>query len=171
MRAVCRTRLGLAPALDAAAVKATESVFYNRFGQTIHTEKLGRNAGYAAPQYSIHRGNLQTVLSDAFTARAGAARLVTDITVLGFAETAAGIVLRAERTTGAGSPPPIEVRAAVACDGIHSAIRKQMHPGEGDPRYSGFNMWRGVSRWRPYLSGSAMIRIGWLAEDCRALDA
>ncbi len=155
--------LGLGAALGAAAVKATESGFFNRFGQTIHTEKLGLAAGYAAAQYSIHRGDLQTILTGAFTERAGSDRLVSDVTVLGFEETAAGIALRAERTTDSQALPPIDAAAAIACDGIHSMIRKQMHPGEGDPRYSGFNMWRGVSRWPPYLSGSTMIRIGWLA--------
>jgi len=33
--------------------------------------------------------------------------------------------------------------SAIACDGINSAIRKQFFPGEGAPRYSGINMWRG----------------------------
>ena len=33
---------------------------------------------------------------------------------------------------------------AVGCDGIHSALRKQLYPDEGPPRWSGVNMWRGV---------------------------
>jgi len=155
--------LGLGAALGSTAVKTSEGGFYNRFGQHIYTDRLGLNAGYAAPQYSIHRGDLQTILTDAFTARAGAARLVTDTTIAGFEAKAARVALRAERTASGALLPPIEARAVIACDGIHSAIRKQMHPGEGDPRYSGFNMWRGVSRWPPYLSGSTMIRVGWLA--------
>ena len=52
---------------------------------------------------------------------------------------------------------------AIACDGIHSAIRKQFFPDEGEPRYSGVNMWRGVTRWKPILSGASMVRAGWLA--------
>jgi 5-methylphenazine-1-carboxylate 1-monooxygenase len=51
----------------------------------------------------------------------------------------------------------------VACDGIHSAIRKQFYPDEGEPRYSGVNMWRGVTRWKPMLSGASMVRAGWLS--------
>jgi 2-polyprenyl-6-methoxyphenol hydroxylase-like FAD-dependent oxidoreductase len=50
----------------------------------------------------------------------------------------------------------------VACDGIHSVIRKQLHPGEGEPLYSGVNMWRGVTRWPAFLSGASMVRAGWL---------
>jgi 2-polyprenyl-6-methoxyphenol hydroxylase-like FAD-dependent oxidoreductase len=54
-------------------------------------------------------------------------------------------------------------RVAIACDGINSAIRKQFFPDEGEPRYSGVNMWRGVTRWPPVLSGASMVRAGWLS--------
>jgi 5-methylphenazine-1-carboxylate 1-monooxygenase len=59
--------------------------------------------------------------------------------------------------------PSVRGRVAIACDGIHSAIRKQFYPGEGEPRYSGVNMWRGVTRWMPMLSGASMVRAGWLS--------
>jgi 2-polyprenyl-6-methoxyphenol hydroxylase-like FAD-dependent oxidoreductase len=60
---------------------------------------------------------------------------------------------------------PASVRGAVAvgCDGIHSALRKQLYPNEGAPRYSGVNMWRGTARWKPFLSGASMVRAGWLS--------
>ena len=51
----------------------------------------------------------------------------------------------------------------IACDGLHSAIRKQLHPAEGEPRYSGVNMWRGVTRSKPFLGGATMVRAGWLS--------
>jgi 2-polyprenyl-6-methoxyphenol hydroxylase-like FAD-dependent oxidoreductase len=56
------------------------------------------------------------------------------------------------------------VRAAIAvsCEGIHSSIRKQLYPNEGPPLYSGINMWRGVTRAKPFLTGASMVRIGWL---------
>ena len=40
-------------------------------------------------------------------------------------------------------------------------LRKQLYPDEGPPKYSGINMWRGVTRWKPFLSGASMVRIGW----------
>src|SRR6478735_143131 len=43
-------RLGLEPALTRHAVLTREAAFYNRFGQLIHREPLGRLAGYDAPQ-------------------------------------------------------------------------------------------------------------------------
>ena len=54
-------------------------------------------------------------------------------------------------------------RVAIACDGINSAVRKQFYPDEGEPRYSGINMWRGVTRWKPMLSGASMVRAGWMS--------
>ena len=62
--------LGLGPALDAVAIRTQEAGFFNRFGQLIFTDPLGTAAGYATPQYSVHRGDLQQVLVDAFVARA-----------------------------------------------------------------------------------------------------
>ena len=44
-------RLGLEAALDARAVLTREAVFFNRFGQLIYREPLGRYAGYDDPQY------------------------------------------------------------------------------------------------------------------------
>jgi len=41
-------------------------------------------------------------------------------------------------------------------------VRRQLHPAEGAPRYSGVNMWRGVTAWEPFLSGASMVRAGWL---------
>ena len=49
----------------------------------------------------------------------------------------------------------------VSAEGIHSTLRKQLYPDEGPPKYSGVNMWRGVTRWKPFMSGASMIRVGW----------
>src|SRR3954469_11138932 len=69
--------LGLEPALARVAIATSDATFFNRFGQLIYQEPLGRAAGYEHPQFSIHRGDLQLVLLDAFCARAGADKLVT----------------------------------------------------------------------------------------------
>jgi 2-polyprenyl-6-methoxyphenol hydroxylase-like FAD-dependent oxidoreductase len=37
-----------------------------------------------------------------------------------------------------------------------------VHPSEGEPLYSGVNMWRGTTVWPPILTGASMIRAGWL---------
>src|ERR1700694_3225946 len=70
--------LGLEQELAKVAIATTDATFFNRFGQLIYQEPLGRTAGYDHPQFSIHRGDLQIVLLDAFRARAGRDRLVTN---------------------------------------------------------------------------------------------
>jgi len=148
--------LGLQDALAAVAVETAEAAFFNRFGQLIYREALGRRAGYRWPQFSIHRGDLHSVLLDAAKARLGEDRLHLGFHCEGVAQTEVEVSLRFK------SQPPATGAAAIACDGIHSAIRRQLYPNEGEPRYSGVNMWRGVTRWKPILSGATMLRAGWL---------
>lgn len=148
--------LGLVPALERVAVETAEAAFFNRFGQLIYREPLGRRAGYEWPQLSIHRGDLQVVLLEAVRARLGQDRLHLGWHCEGFSQDVHGVSLKF-RDHGF-----VKGRAAIACDGIHSVIRKQLYPGEGEPRYSGVNMWRGVTRWKPILTGATMIRAGWL---------
>jgi 5-methylphenazine-1-carboxylate 1-monooxygenase len=155
-------RLGLENALARVAITTRESVFFNRFGQLIYREALGRQAGYEHPQFSIHRGDLQAVLLDAFKARAGTDRLFTGWHAVQVEQDDSGATVHFRAPDGSARPPQ-RGRAAIACDGIHSAIRRQLYPNEGPPRYSGVNMWRGVTRWQPILSGASMIRAGWLA--------
>src|ERR1700726_2723631 len=69
--------LGLEADLAKVAIATADATFFNRFGQLIYQEPLGRAAGYDHPQFSIHRGDLQMVLLEAFRTRAGADRLLT----------------------------------------------------------------------------------------------
>ncbi len=149
--------LGLEPALAKVAVETQEAAFFNRFGQLIYREPLGRRAGYAWPQFSIHRGDLQTVLLEAVRVRLGAERLHLGWHCLGFEQDERAVRL-AFRDRAA-----VQGAIVVGCDGIHSVVRRQLYPDEGEPRYSGVNMWRGVTRWKPVLSGATMLRAGWLA--------
>jgi len=155
--------LGLEQALAQAAIATKDATFFNRFGQLIYQEPLGRAAGYDHPQFSIHRGDLQMVLLDAFRARAGHDRLLANHHCTGVVQDDSGV--NVSFVDGPGGANRISVRGsvAIACDGIHSAIRKQFYPDEGEPRYSGVNMWRGVTRWKPILSGASMTRAGWLS--------
>jgi 5-methylphenazine-1-carboxylate 1-monooxygenase len=155
--------LGLEVRLARVAIETKDATFFNRFGQLIYREPLGRAAGYDHPQFSIHRGDLQTALLDAFRARVGAERLATGRHCLGVEQDDAGVTVTFADGAGGANRFSVRGRAAVACDGINSSIRKQFFPDEGEPRYSGVNMWRGVTRWKPMLSGASMVRAGWLS--------
>src|SRR3979411_773861 len=83
--------LGLEPVLAQAAIETRDATFFNRFGQLIYQEPLGRAAGYEHPQFSIHRGDLQMILLDAFRTRAGSDRLLTNQHCVAFEQDAAGV--------------------------------------------------------------------------------
>src|SRR5947209_7513421 len=155
--------LGLEPALARVAIETSDATFFNRFGQLIYQEPLGRAAGYEHPQFSIHRGDLQMVLLDAFRARAGGDRLITNRHCIGGEQDESGVSVHFSDGLGGVNRRTVRGRVAIACDGINSAIRRQFFPSEGEPRYSGVNMWRGVTRWKPILSGASMVRAGWLS--------
>jgi 2-polyprenyl-6-methoxyphenol hydroxylase-like FAD-dependent oxidoreductase len=154
--------LGLLPALSALGIATREAAFFNRFGQLVYAEPLGGFAGYDWPQLSIHRGDLQMALLDAAVERIGPDRIHTGRRCVRVASDDNGVTAWFENAAGAALPP---VRGAllVACDGIHSAVRRQFYPDEGPPKYSGVNMWRGAVRGKPFLTGASMVRAGWLS--------
>jgi 5-methylphenazine-1-carboxylate 1-monooxygenase len=156
------TQLGLQPALVARGVATREMSYYTRHGQFIYTEARGKFAGYEWPQISIHRGHLHEVLAEAVRERLGADAITLNHKCVGFDQDDAGITLHfADATTGraVGS---VRGTAAIGCDGIHSVMRRQLFPAEGPPAYQGINMWRAVTRWKPFLSGATMVQVGWL---------
>lgn len=154
-------RLGLRDELTDVAVSTRESVFFNRFGQHIYTEPSGTWAGYEWPQFSIHRGDLQEVLARAVRTRLGADSLLTGHRCTGVEQDDGGVTVHLTRTDG--STTTYRADGAVGCDGVHSVVRRQLHPDEPRYVYSGYNMWRGVAVWPAILSGASMIRAGWLA--------
>ncbi|MFZ6647508.1 flavin-dependent oxidoreductase [Undibacterium sp. TJN25] len=154
-------RLGLLDKLAAVAVTTKESAFFNSHGQFVYSEPAGRLAGYHWPQFSIHRGDLQMVLLEAVRERMGHDAVLEGHRCLRYEQDAEGVTAYFDDGKGG---PRAEVRSTVliACDGIHSVVRKSLYPEEGAPRYSGVNMWRGSVAWKPFLSGASMVRAGWL---------
>ena len=154
--------LDLFAALAERAVLTQEAVFFNRFGQLIHREPAGRYAGQHWPQLSLHRGDVQAVLLAAAERRLGPERLHFGWRCTGAAAVGDGVAAHFEDATGAPLPQQT-ASLLIACDGIHSRIRRQLYPQEGEPVYSGVNMWRGVTRQGAYLTGASMVRAGWLS--------
>lgn len=151
------TELGLGDDLAALGVATSTLSYYNCFGHPIWSEPRGRAAGYAWPQYSVHRGELQMLLRDAVNER------LPEAIVLG-----AAVV----NTAAIGEKQSVTIRARngeertevadvlIAADGIHSAVRKQRYPAEGDPVWNGLMLWRGTARVTPFLDGRSMFMAG-----------
>lgn len=154
MRELCE--LGLEDALTAMAIETRELAYYSRHGQFIYKEPRGRYAGYDWPQLSIHRADLHKVLLDATVERLGADAVRLDHRCLKAEHDDAGVTLHFDKSE------PQRGKAAVGCDGIHSALRRQLYPDQGSPKYSGVNMWRGAVRWPAFLGGDTMVSTGWM---------
>jgi 2-polyprenyl-6-methoxyphenol hydroxylase-like FAD-dependent oxidoreductase len=155
-------RLGLEPALAAVCVQRTEANFFNRFGQHVHREALGRAAGYDFPQMSLHRADLHAALLALARERLGEGAILLDRRVAHVDQDEDGVTLEFTPGRGGAVPPAMRGSIAIGSDGIHSVLRRQLYPNEGDPKYTGYNMWRGVTRWPPILNGASMTRVGWL---------
>lgn len=145
--------------LDAVGVKAKEWALVGRNGRDIYAEPRGELAGYHWPQYAVHRGKFHMMLAEAFIARAGADALVLGARVTGY-EALPGGGVEAIVTHADGSVSRRRGALLIGADGIHSAIRAQMHPGQPPIRWGGAIMWRGVTRAKPIRTGSSFTGLG-----------
>ena len=149
--------LGLGDALLRAGIENAESCFFNRFGQLIYKEPRGKAAGYPYPEVGIHRGKLHLALYRAVRERIGNC-VVTNHLCAGVEQDEAGVRVAFRETTSGRALPPVAADIVVACDGVNSAIRKQL---VGDSVvFTGINTWRGVTRHKPILTGRSYLRIG-----------
>ena len=150
--------LGVQDALEAVGIENLESVFYTQHGQYVYREARGRHAGYALPEIGIHRGKLHRILFDAAVSRLGADKVHTGMRCTGFSQNADGVQIDFSNAHS-GQPVSVNAQIAVACDGVNSVIRKQMHPQDA-LCFAGINTWRGVTVHPPILTGKSYLRIG-----------
>jgi len=158
------TELGLLEDLYRVAIPTGELAYYTKRGERIWSEPRGLGAGYRWPQFSIHRGQLLSLLSRAVVERLGADRVHTGHHLARFEARVDGASAEfVDRATG-----HLRGRAdgdlLVGCDGIHSIVRRTLYPDEGPPKWNGVTMWRGVTVDRPFLTGRTMIMAGHFAK-------
>lgn len=146
--------LGLEDHLERIGVRTRMLGFYSKFGNKIWEEPRGTWAGYAWPQFSVHRGELQVMLHEVLVERAGPDCIVTGARATGFDTQADAPVLLLEN--GERIPGTL----IIAADGIHSALRAQMYPDEGEPIWNGRILWRATTPAADYFGGGAMVMIG-----------
>lgn len=154
------TELGLLDELDKEGVRTAELNYYNKFGQLIWSEPRGMDAGYPWPQFSIHRGRLQSILLRAVKQRLGEDVVVTGHHLSHFEIHKDGVeAFFIDRGTqeAVGSD---RADMLIGADGIHSVVRRSFYASEGLPKYGGRILWRGVTEAEPYLTGRSMIMAG-----------
>ena len=151
--------LGIGPEqLDAIGLQTREFVLVGLNGKEVYAEPRGMRAGYKWPQYSVHRGGLQMLLYEAVLDRLGASAVRTGMTVTGYCNDASGV--RAMVETRDGERLEIEGSLLIGADGLHSAVRAQMHPNQPPIQWGGAIMWRGVTPGLPIRTGASFIGLG-----------
>ena len=152
-------RLGLQEQLHKVAIATRELVYYSKHGKKIWQEARGQFAGYNWPQFSIHRGTFQMLLFREVKERLGEDKVQTGFT-LHRAVNKNNLIEVTFINKETNSLVNIEGDAIVAADGIHSALRRQLYPDEGPPRSAEIILHRGVTKAKPFLTGSSMIMAG-----------
>ena len=145
--------------LDAVGVPAEEWALVGLNGNDIYSEPRGLLAGYNWPQYAIHRGKFHMLLHDKLLQRAGPNSLRLGSRVKGYRRTAAGGVLALVEHAD-GSTSETRGRLLIGADGIHSAVRAQMHPQQPPIHWGGAIMWRGATWAKPIRTGASFVGLG-----------
>lgn len=150
--------LGLESELEAVGVRTREVAYFSKRGCPIWAEPRGIHAGYGWPQFSLHRGRLQMLLLDAVRARLGDDAVVTGASLSAISQWSEGVEATFDMADGARHK--VTAKLLVGADGIHSAVRRLLNPGEGPPVWGGAVLWRGTTRAAPFLSGATMAMVG-----------
>jgi 2-polyprenyl-6-methoxyphenol hydroxylase-like FAD-dependent oxidoreductase len=145
-------------ALDAIGVPALEWALVGLNGKEVYAEPRGLEAGYRWPQYAVHRGELLMLLYNRVIELLGADSVILGARVTGYENTADGVVLQIQHADGTATS--MQGRLLIGADGIHSAIRAQMHPEQPPIHWGGAVMWRGTARVKPMRTGSSFIGLG-----------
>ncbi len=150
--------LGFEDDLDAIGIEAREWALVGRSGNDVWSEPRGREAGYRWPQYSVHRGELQMLLYRAVVDRMGPDAVRTAHRVVGYTSLDDRVVAHVDTRDGAHID--VEGDILIAADGLHSAVRQQMHPDQPPPQWGGQVLWRGATPGIPIRSGASFTLVG-----------
>jgi len=151
--------LGLEETLVATSCQPQDYAFFTRHGQLVYREPWGKAAGHQWPHISLLRPDLQRVLLAAVRERIGTENFITGHRCVGVEQGGGRVTARFADPDGKALAPA-EGDVLIACDGVHSVARMQFYPNEGPFIYRGINLWRGVTRRKPYLTGASIARIG-----------
>ena len=144
--------------LDQVGLPAREWALVGLNGNDIYSEPRGRFAGYNWPQYAVHRGRFHMLLHEKVAQRLGPQAIRLGCRVTGYRNNSGSVTAHIAHADGSTS----QVRGAllIGADGIHSAVRAQMHPAQPPIHWGGAIMWRGTTWGKPIRSGSSFVGLG-----------
>lgn len=145
--------------LDRVGLPAKEWAMVGLNGNDIYAEPRGLLAGYNWPQYAVHRGLFHVLLHEAVRARIGPDAVRLGERVTGYETNADGTVTAVVECAD-GTVARHAGTLLIGADGIHSAVRAQMHPDQPPIHWGGAIMWRGTTRAKPIRTGSSFVGLG-----------
>jgi 5-methylphenazine-1-carboxylate 1-monooxygenase len=148
-----------ADALDRVGLPALEWALVGLNGNDIYSEPRGLRAGYKWPQYAAHRGRLHVLLYETLVARAGGSSVRLGHKVVRYEQNGDGSVTALIQTAD-GKRVRETGSLLIGADGIHSAVRAQMHPQQPPIHWGGAVMWRGTTLAKPIRTGSSFVGLG-----------
>jgi 5-methylphenazine-1-carboxylate 1-monooxygenase len=144
--------------LDSIGLQAREWALVGRNGNDVYAEPRGLLAGYRWPQYAVHRGELQMLLYRAVCDRLGPDAVRLGQRVVGYSQHEGGVTAVVQARDGRRSE--VDGCLLIAADGLHSAVRAQMHPDQPPIQWGGAIMWRGTTPGVPIRTGASFVGVG-----------
>ena len=129
-------------------------------GKNVYAEPRGLVAGYKWPQYSVHRGELQMLLLQTVQNRMGTDAITLGCTVTGYRNQEGERGVTAFIRMNDGERMEFSGSVLVGADGLHSAVRAQMHPEQPPIQWGGQIMWRGTTEGIPIRTGASFVGLG-----------
>ena len=119
--------------LDRVGLPAREWALVGLNGNDIYSEPRGLLAGYNWPQYAVHRGQFHMLLHEKVVKRIGPEAVRLGSRVTGYRKNSDGSMSALIEEVD-GSTSEARGTLLIGADGIHSAVRAQMHPSSAaDP--------------------------------------
>ncbi|MDP3896349.1 MAG: flavin-dependent oxidoreductase [Mesorhizobium sp.] len=152
--------LGIGAAeLDRIGLPAREWALVGLNGNDVYAEPRGLLAGYKWPQYAVHRGELQMLFYRKVVERIGPGAVRLGQRVTGYRNEADGTVTALVEASD-GTVSEESGAMLIGADGLHSAVRAQMHPDQPPIHWGGAIMWRGTSPGVPIRGGASFVGLG-----------
>jgi len=145
--------------LERVGLPAREWALVGLSGNDIYSEPRGLLAGYNWPQYAVHRGHFHMLLYKKVVERIGPKAVRLGSRVTGYRRNFDGSVSALIEGVD-GSTSETRGTLLIGADGIHSAVRAQMHPAQPPIHWGGAVMWRGTTWAKPIRTGSSFVGLG-----------
>ena len=110
--------------------------------------------------YSVHRGGLEMLLHRTVVERLGVDAIRTGMEITGYRNHDDGCGVTALIRTRDGTCMEMDGALLIGADGLHSAVRAQMHPDQPPIEWGGAIMWRGTTPGVPIRTGASFVGLG-----------